>query len=147
MCNDGGRRPIEARGVDRLRVLIVEDEALVAMEIEGMLGLAGHEPIAHADDVLSAVAAAEAEQPDLALVDIQLAQGASGLEVASELKKRGVPVLFATGNCPADSGKGLGLGCLHKPINDRSLALSMAVADALVSGRPVPPPPAALHLY
>lgn len=132
---------------DSLRVLIVEDEALVAMEIEGMLEHAGHEPVAQADDVPSAVDAAAAERPDLALVDIQLAQGANGLEVAAELGKLGVPVMFATGNCPSERGRGLGLGCLHKPITDRSLAATMAVADAVLRGRPAPAGPASLHLY
>lgn len=130
-----------------LRVLIVEDEALVAMEIEAILDHAGHQPIAQADDVASAVAAAEAQKPDLALVDMQLAQGASGLEVAAELKERGVPVLFATGNCPREVGRGLGLGCLHKPLTEWSLTASLSVAEALLRGRQAPPAPSALHLY
>src|SRR5919107_3429438 len=103
---------------DALRIMIVEDEALVALEIGGMLAMAGHEAVGQADDLPSAVAAAEAEKPDLALVDIQLAQGTSGLDVAAALRERGVPVLFATGNCPTERGRGLALGCLHKPISD-----------------------------
>ena len=134
-------------GVQRMRVLIVEDEALVAMELEGMLGLAGHEAVAQADDLSSAVEAAEAVKPDLALVDIQLAQGDSGLDVAAELNKRGIPVVFATGNCPTERGRGLALGCLHKPITDRSLAGTVAAAEALLAGRSPPALPAALHLY
>lgn len=131
-----------------MRVLIVEDEALVAMEIEGMLGLAGHEAVAQADDLPSAVAAAEAERPDLALVDIQLAEGTSGLDVAAALKARGVPVLFATGNCPDERGTGLALGCLHKPITDATLAAAVGTAEALLQGRPLPfRLPSALHLY
>ncbi|MFC5567044.1 response regulator [Rubellimicrobium aerolatum] len=131
-----------------MRVMIVEDEALVALEIEGMLGLAGHEAVAQADDLPSAVAGAEAERPDLALVDIQLAQGTSGLDVAAALKARGVPVLFATGNCPTERGKGLALGCLHKPITDGSLAVALEAVEALLHGRPLPAHiPAALHLY
>lgn len=133
---------------DALRVLIVEDEALVALEIEGMLALAGHEAVAQADDLPSALAAAEAAQPDLALVDIQLAQGTNGLEVAAALKARGVPVLFATGNCPNDRGRDLALGCLHKPISDRSLAAAVEAASALLRGDPPPSRiPLALHIY
>lgn len=139
--------PDPRQGSNPLRVLIVEDEALVAMEIEGMLGMAGHEAVAQADDLHSAVSAADAEQPDLALVDIQLAQGASGLEVAAALKARGIPVMFATGNCPTERGRGLALGCLHKPITDRTLAATLDAADAMLRRRPVPPTPTALHLY
>lgn len=133
---------------DALRVLIVEDEALVALEIEGMLALAGHEAVGQADDLPSAVAVAEAEHPDLALVDIHLAQGASGLDVAAALKERGVPVLFATGNCPTELGRGLALGCLHKPISDRALAAAVEAAGAVLRGEPVPRhSPSALHFY
>lgn len=131
-----------------MRVMIVEDEALVALEIEGMLGLAGHEAVAQADDLPSAIKAAEAERPDLALVDIRLAQGTSGLDVAAELKARGIAVLFATGNCPTERGRGLALGCLHKPITDGSLAGALEAAEALLQDRPLPSHlPVALHLY
>ena len=130
-----------------MRVLIVEDEALVAMEIEGMLGLAGHEAVAQADDLPSAIEAAEAEQPDLALVDIRLAHGANGLEVAAALKQRGIPVLFATGNCPQNDGRDVALGCLHKPITDRSLAVALAAAEALLAGHEPSAVPSAMHLY
>ena len=68
---------MKGEGVKSLRILIVEDEALVAMEIEGMLGLAGHEAIAQADDLQSALAAVEAERPDLALVDSQLGRASA----------------------------------------------------------------------
>ena len=46
-----------------LRVLIVEDEALVAMEIESMLILAGHDTIGLADDMATAMAAVDIERP------------------------------------------------------------------------------------
>lgn len=130
-----------------MRVLIVEDQILVAMEIEGMLGLAGHEAVAQADNLSSALSAVEHQNPDLALVDIQLADGDSGLDVAAELKKRGIPVLFATGNCPTDQGRNLAIGCLHKPITDRSLAGAIKAAEALLAGKAPPPLPPAMHLF
>lgn len=134
-------------GVEPMRVLIVEDQALVALEIEGMLGLAGHEAVAQADNLASAIRAAEDQNPDLALVDIQLAEGESGLDVAAELKKRGIPVLFATGNCPTDQGRDVAIGCLHKPITDRTLAGAMEAAEAVLAGKQPPPLPPAMHLF
>ena len=134
-------------GVDLLRILIVEDEALVAMEIEGMIEMMGHEPVGHADDLASAIESAESAQPDLALVDIQLSRGSSGLDVAAALKERGVPVMFVTGNCPTERGRGLALGCLHKPITDRSLGATLGAAAAILEGRSAPTLPSALHLY
>ncbi|KAB7644819.1 response regulator [Polymorphobacter fuscus] len=130
-----------------MRVLIVEDEALVAMEIEGMLEIAGHDATGMADDLESAVAAAEADRPDLALVDINLARGCSGLDVAAALKARGVPVMFATGNCASDSGRGLAMGCLHKPITDSTLAAAIAAAAAVLGGGRPQRLPASLHFY
>lgn len=130
-----------------MRILVVEDEALVAMELEMMIALAGHKVVAQADDLASALAALEAGLPDLALVDIQLAQGCSGLDVAAALKAHHVPVVFATGNCPSEQGRAVALGCLHKPITDSTLAAALATAEALLRGSPVPPVPPSLHLY
>lgn len=131
----------------RLRILIVEDEALVAMDLEAMVGLAGHEPVGLADDHDSAVEIARETDPDLALVDIQLAQGDSGLDVAASLKERGIPVIFATGNCPRERGEGLALGCLHKPYSYEAMVATLTIAEALLSDRSAPPLPSALHLY
>ncbi|TNC52550.1 response regulator [Rubellimicrobium rubrum] len=118
------------------------------MEIEAMLTLAGHEAVALADDLDSAVAAATAERPDLALVDIQLTQGTSGLDVAKALNRLGIPVLFATGNCPHEKGRSLALGCLHKPITDRTLAAAIKVAESVLHGSGVQNRlPLAFHLY
>jgi CheY-like chemotaxis protein len=130
-----------------MRILVVEDEALVAMEIEMMIDLAGHEAVAQADDLNSALSAVAAARPDLALVDIQLAGGCSGLDVAAALKAHRVPVVFATGNCPREQGRDLALGCLHKPVTDSTLAAALAAAAALLEGAPIPPLPTSLHLY
>ena len=130
-----------------MRVLIVEDEALVAMEIEAMLAIAGHDAIGPADDLETALAILETEVPDLALVDIKLARGCSGLDVATVLQARGVPVIFASGNCDIARGRGLGLGCLHKPINDHTLAAAVSFAGALMKGQPLPAKPVSLHLF
>ena len=138
---------IQGLGDKHMRVLIVEDQALVAMEIEVMITLAGHEAIARADDLQSALTAIEGERPDLALVDIQLAQGCSGLDVAAALQERHVPVVFATGNCPTDRGRDVALGCLHKPITDVTLAAGLSAIEALLKGAKIPPVPASLHLY
>lgn len=81
------------------------------------------------------------------MVDIQLAQGSTGIEVAQAMRERGVPVMFATGNCPAEKGRGLALGCLHKPISDRTLAATLAAAKALLEGRQPSKLPPGLHLY
>ncbi|BDI60841.1 response regulator [Qipengyuania nanhaisediminis] len=130
-----------------LSVLIVEDEALVAMDLEFMLEDTGHAAIALADSLETAIKAVEAERPDIALVDIQLAFGESGLEVAKELTERGIPVLFSTGNCPGEAGRPLAMGCMHKPIVERSLRAALKAAEARIEGREVSRLPSSVHFY
>lgn len=130
-----------------LRVLIVEDEALVAMEIEYMLENAGNSPVAMADNHDAAVAAARETRPDIALVDVQLAQGDNGVDVARSLKLLGIPVLFATGNCPGDRGADVAIGCLHKPLTDETLAAGLAGARRVLAGASVDRLPGSVHFY
>lgn len=132
---------------ETLDVLIVEDEALVAMELEFLLEEAGHIPIGFADDLASAIAVVEEKKPDLALVDIQLAMGESGLRVAKELHSRDIPVLFATGNCPGDEGRPFAIGCLHKPIVERSLRSALRGIAAKMAGRELPKLPSSAHFF
>jgi DNA-binding response OmpR family regulator len=130
-----------------MRILIVEDEALVALEVESILAMAGHQPIAVADDLESTLAALEAATPDLALVDIQLARGASGLDVAAALKARGIPTLFATGNCPEARRDDLAIGCLHKPFSDRTLTGAVEAVAAILRGAEPRQLPGSLRVY
>jgi len=132
---------------DAMRILIVEDEALVALEVESILAMAGHEPVAVADDLESTLAALETAVPDLALVDIQLARGASGLDVAAALKARGIPTLFATGNCPDERRDDLAIGCLHKPFSDRTLTGAVEAISAILRGDTPRQLPASLRVY
>ncbi len=142
-----GSAPQPQKETTGLNVLIVEDEALVAMDLEFMLEEAGHVPVGSADDLESALRVVEETQPDLALVDIQLAMGESGLSVAQELRERGIPVLFATGNCPGEQGRPLAIGCLHKPIVERSLRSALRAVEAKLAGSEMPRLPSSVHFY
>lgn len=137
----GGRRA--------LRIMIVEDEGLVALQTEAFLEEAGHLVLGIAADRASALQLARTASPppDLALVDVRLANGARGTDVAFDLADRGIPVLFVTGNRPADGKGGSALGCLHKPFSQGELIASVAVAQAMMQGLASPPIPPALHLY
>ena len=130
-----------------LNVLIVEDEALVAMDLEFMLEEAGHKPIGLADDLASALKVIEKRRPDLALVDMQLALGESGLRVAQTLHEQGIPVLFATGNCPGEKGRPFAIGCVHKPIVDRSLRTALKAVEVQLAGGEIPKLPSSVHFY
>ncbi len=86
-------RPETLRG---LRILVVEDEALVLMEIEDMLHEFGCEVVGPASSVAAALAAIGENGIDGALLDMNL-QGEHILPVAEELLARGVPFVFVTG--------------------------------------------------
>lgn len=80
----------------RLRVLVVEDEMLVAMNIEDMLLDLGHEVAGLASRLEPALSLARDAQFDLAMLDVNLA-GEPSFPVAALLAGRGIPYLFATG--------------------------------------------------
>jgi CheY-like chemotaxis protein len=76
------------------RILIVEDEALVAAELEFTLEEAGFEVAGWATDSAEALALAESARPDLALVDIQLRGGDDGVALAQRLSALGLGIVF-----------------------------------------------------
>jgi CheY-like chemotaxis protein len=78
------------------RILIVEDEALVAMLVEDALLDAGAEVIGPVATVAEAMALLEASAPDAAVLDLNLA-GETSTPVADVLAARGVPFVVATG--------------------------------------------------
>jgi CheY-like chemotaxis protein len=80
----------------RLRILVVEDEMLVAMNIEDMLLDLGHEMAALASRLDAGLALAREGAFDAAMLDVNLA-GERSFPIADVLAERGVPYLFATG--------------------------------------------------
>ncbi len=79
-----------------LRILIVEDEMLVAMNVEDMLLDLGHEVAGLAGRLEPALALAREAEIDLAMLDVNLA-GEQSFPIADALIERGTPFLFATG--------------------------------------------------
>ena len=78
-------------------VLIIEDEPMIAMDLEGLVEDLGHTVAGVARTHAEAVEAFDARQPGLVLADIQLADGSSGLEAVNEiLAAANVPVIFIT---------------------------------------------------
>ncbi len=78
-------------------VLIIEDEPIIAMDLEALVTGLGHRVTGNARTHKEAVALAKAERPGLVLADIRLADGSSGLEAVNEiLESFDVPVIFIT---------------------------------------------------
>jgi CheY-like chemotaxis protein len=83
-------------GATKQRVLVVEDEMLLGILLEGMLTELGHEVATIAPRVSNALAAVESETFDFAILDVRL-QGESVAPVADALAAKGLPFIFATG--------------------------------------------------
>jgi CheY-like chemotaxis protein len=87
----------ELKRQTRARVLIIEDEPIIAMDIETIVLDMGHEVVDIADTKTTAVEAAMTHRPDLVLADIQLADGSSGIDAVREiLSAFSAPVIFIT---------------------------------------------------
>ena len=89
------------KALRRPRVLLVEDQALVAMEFEGMLANLGCAVVGPFARVVPALDAARSEPLDGAVLDINLA-GERSFPIAYELLARQVPFFFLTG-LPSDA--------------------------------------------
>lgn len=81
----------------RPRILVVEDEAIVARDIQLQLASLGYEPVGHAKRGEEAVLLAGELRPDLVLMDIQLASAMNGVDAATQIRNRfAIPVVFLT---------------------------------------------------
>lgn len=120
-----------------MRVLIVEDEPIIALELERIVQDAGHRPIGPVSTVEQALA--HAPRADAALVDLGLADGSSGANLARRLMDRhNLRVIFVTGS-PKDVGNGLAgsVAVIAKPFTDESIRQGLAMAAS--------PPNAHIH--
>ncbi|MFC4170465.1 response regulator [Microvirga sp. GCM10011540] len=111
-----------------LRILVVEDEILIALELESLLQDLGHDVIGIAASCEEAVAMGKNLAPDLAFVDIHLSDGPTGVDVSRCLTgELGVTVLFMTANAkriPEDCAGACGV--IAKPYTERGVREALA---------------------
>jgi CheY-like chemotaxis protein len=137
-------------GRDRaLNVLIVEDEVLLATELQFLVQEAGCRDVGLATTSDEAVTLARALTPDLALVDIHLQDGPTGVEAARAIADDcGAVVLFMTANVgrvPEDFAGTCGV--IGKPYSDQAVKMALSYLGACVrEGRAPGPPPPGLRL-
>lgn len=82
---------------ERRRILVVEDEALVAMATSQLLEDAGYEVVGMAADSRQAMRLADEERPDLVLMDIRLRGGDDGVDTAAQIRQRyGLRILYVS---------------------------------------------------
>lgn len=128
------------------KILVVEDEIFVAVEIETVVSELGHHPVGIAADAASALTLAD--EAEVALVDLNLRDGPTGHQIGRTLAEQfGVSVVFITAN-PSQLGDGVPgtLGVLTKPVMEDDLR--QAVTYAVAHRRRMPAdPPAGLRLF
>ncbi len=111
-----------------LKVLVVEDESLVALDIENMLEEMGCKVVASVPRLVRALDVASRLDFDLAVLDINLA-GEVVYPLAFRLAERGIPFLFSTGYSTADLPDQLrDRPILRKPVVAANLKRAVAMA-------------------
>ncbi len=116
-----------------MRVLVAEDDPVIALGLAERLRMLGHEPIGPAGDGEEAVALAKEDPPDLYLFDIEMPK-VDGLAAAARLADDGLrrPVVVITGvEDPGLVDRAIATGVsayLTKPIDDRELAAAIELA-------------------
>lgn len=126
-----------AGGSSALRILVVEDEALIALELEFLLDDLGYVTVGIAANSAEAIALGRSTAPDIALVDIHLVDGPTGVEVARALSADPhTTVVFMTANAkriPADFAGAFGV--IAKPYSERVVASTLDYVAGWRAGR------------
>ena len=126
------------------KVLIAEDDLMIADMAEEFLVEHGYEVCGIARTVDEAVALARLHKPDLAIIDLRLADARLGTEVVARLNAAERPgVLYASGNIANITLTGAdGNACLTKPYRADELLRSLElVTEIVATGRATPPFP------
>ncbi len=127
-----------------VKVLIAEDDLLIADLLEDVLADAGYEVCGQASSVAAAVDLCALYHPDLAVIDVRLADGGIGTDVAALVADRaGLGILYATGNAShvlltATDGE----ACITKPYDAADIVRALEIVHQLVrtgkASRPYP---------
>jgi CheY-like chemotaxis protein len=112
------------------RILIVEDELFVAMDIESVVLRAGHQVVGFAGTAEGAIALAQETGPDLVLMDIRLAGARDGVDAAIEIRERfDIPSLMISAYTDALTRErampARPLGLITEPFDHRRLAIGL----------------------
>jgi DNA-binding LytR/AlgR family response regulator len=122
--------------MEKLKILIVEDELITAADIQETLEKAGHQIIAVARDFKEAMAAVKHQLPDLAMIDIRLENSTmDGIGIAKELLNlHWIPIIYLTANSEIETfqraKETLPAAYLLKPFRHRELVMQVELAYA-----------------
>lgn len=129
-------------------LLIVEDQILLAMVLKDELEEGGYRVLELAVRHQEALGFAREIRPDLALVNIQLADGDDGVALARDLKVLGIPVLFISGQPDrARLARAVGVASLPKPYSPSDMVEAVGYLFRHADGDESRPGPAHLELF
>jgi len=125
-----------------LKVLIVEDDLMMADMVEEILSQNGYEICGIAPTVVEAVALGRRHKPDLAVIDMRLADGGHGPDAAAQLAASArLGILYATGNTSQVMlTAATGDACLSKPYRDVDLLRALEIVTEIVAKGTASPP-------
>jgi CheY-like chemotaxis protein len=127
-----------------LKILIIEDEAILVMDMEAVVEDTGHRVVADVASVDELQSLDLSEPPDLAFVDINLSKGSSGLDASILVRSRwsNAYIVFVTANPgKVPAGHAGSHGIIAKPFTQRGL---VAALSYISQGICTPPPTIAL---
>jgi CheY-like chemotaxis protein len=109
------------------RVLVCEDDAILAIDVCAQLTADGHCVVGPVSDALSALDMAERHNLEAAIIDLNLSDGRSGLAIAREMHGRGIPVILCSGDviAPAEL-KDIKHIFVSKPLSEGLLSFCLA---------------------
>lgn len=133
----GERHPVDvhdgkaADGKQPLRVLVVEDEFFISLDIKALLEALGHVVVAIAVSADEAVTLAALEGPDVVLMDIRLVGPRDGIDAAAEIQSRlGIGIIFVTANMDPETRKRAEaikpISLLEKPLTEHRLRFGLS---------------------
>jgi DNA-binding response OmpR family regulator len=130
-----------------LKILLVEDEALLALQLEDDLTDAGHTIVGTAIRSAEAVELARKLDPDLVLLDVHLADGPTGVDISRQIAANGAVVVFMTANLKRIPDDFAGAsGVIPKPYTLNGLRTAITYLASAINDEAVPPPPRSLEL-
>jgi len=128
-----------------MRVLVVEDSALIAMHLEDILQEAGCEIVGPVGHIEEAMEIAKRDALDVAVLDINV-HGEKVFGVAAELQRRGVPLVFSTGYGMRQTPAAFkDAPFLSKPFEPEALLSALADACRSCAGTIRPPSATSEH--
>lgn len=113
------------------RLIIVEDEPLIADGIELMVTDCGWETVGSASTEQGGHELLSTHRPDLAILDIKLGSGTTSASIAAACRERGIKIIYITGYDAIEvSAREDAVTVLTKPFTDDELAAALAAAEA-----------------